>query len=163
MLLIFKNGIWRSQSFSQNWYCYCRLLELLVNVWAYHSARNIVYVDPETGRMQEQHRLENRKGKMWIKWFNFSQLKAMDEDLAEEADSDHPAKRWLWPKTGEVYWQGIYEREQQQQNSLKTLKKRKKKEKLDRMRLRYRQKSLGKYRKQTLIEVDKNRTERHAI
>ncbi|KAK9911571.1 hypothetical protein M0R45_035468 [Rubus argutus] len=27
-------------------HCYCRVLELLVNVWAYHSARKMVYIDP---------------------------------------------------------------------------------------------------------------------
>ncbi|KAK6141055.1 hypothetical protein DH2020_025192 [Rehmannia glutinosa] len=56
------------------------------NAWAYHSARRIVYVDPETGFMQEQHNLKNRRGQMWIKFFQFSTLKTMDEDLAEEFD-----------------------------------------------------------------------------
>ncbi|KAL0347757.1 UNVERIFIED_CONTAM: hypothetical protein Scaly_1791700 [Sesamum calycinum] len=95
-------------SLSKDKHCYSRLLELLVNVWAYHSARRIVYVDPETGFMQEQHRLKGRRGQMWIKWFQYSTLKSMDEDLAEEADSDQPRRRWLWPSTGEIFWQGKY-------------------------------------------------------
>ncbi|GLJ47084.1 hypothetical protein SUGI_0994110 [Cryptomeria japonica] len=111
-----KNGrCCLSVSKMENQHCYCRLLELLVNVWAYHSARKMVYVNPETGLMQEQHRLENRKGQMWVKWFNISRLKAMDEDLAEVADYEQPEKRWLWPHTAEIFWQGIYERERQQQ------------------------------------------------
>ncbi|KAK6945574.1 hypothetical protein RJ641_013118 [Dillenia turbinata] len=36
--------------------CFHRVLELLINVWAYHCARRMVYVDPDTGTMQEQHR-----------------------------------------------------------------------------------------------------------
>ncbi|KAL0426071.1 UNVERIFIED_CONTAM: hypothetical protein Sradi_1141900 [Sesamum radiatum] len=39
------------------------------------------------------------KGRMWVKWFQFSTLKSMDEDLAEELDSEHPKRRWLWPST----------------------------------------------------------------
>ncbi|KAE8721467.1 rRNA-processing protein FCF1-like protein [Hibiscus syriacus] len=98
-------------SFSKDRHCYSRMLELLVNVWAYHSARRMVYVNPETGVMQEYHTFKHRRGKMWVKWFAFNTLKAMDEDLAEEADSDHPKKRWLWPSTGEVVWQGVLDRE----------------------------------------------------
>eukprot|EP01018_Ginkgo_biloba_P037807 Gb_27708 [translate_table: standard] len=131
----------------ENRYCYCRVLELLVNVWAYHSARRMVYVNPETGLMQEQHKMDNRRGHMWVKWFDFGLLKAMDEDLAEEADYEHPARRWIWPSTGEIFWQGIYEREHQHQHHLKMEKRRRSKEKLGRMRSRYRQKSLGKYMK----------------
>ena len=69
----------------------------------------MVYIDPETGTIQEQHNFKSRRGKMWIKWFNYKTLKAMDEDLAEEADSDRPKQHWLWPSTGEVFWQGMYE------------------------------------------------------
>lgn len=32
----------------QDKHCYSRLLELLINVWAYHSARRMVYIDPGT-------------------------------------------------------------------------------------------------------------------
>lgn len=126
-------------------HCYCRVLELLVNVWAYHSAKRMIYVNPETGVMQEQHMLEHRRGHMWAKWFDFSLLKAMDEDLAEEVDYEHPTNRWLWPSTGEIFWQGIYEREQNHRHREKILKKRRSREKLERMRGRYRQKSLGKF------------------
>uniref|UniRef100_M0ZH74 Transferase, transferring glycosyl groups n=1 Tax=Solanum tuberosum TaxID=4113 RepID=M0ZH74_SOLTU len=45
---------------------------------------------------------------MWVKWFQFNTLKSMDEELAEEADSDRPKRRWLWPSTGEVFWQGFF-------------------------------------------------------
>ncbi|KAE7997107.1 hypothetical protein FH972_001769 [Carpinus fangiana] len=126
-------------------HCYCRLLELLVNVWAYHSARKMVYMDPHTGSLKEQHPIEHRKGFMWAKYFNFTLLKSMDEDLAEAADDDdHPHEMWLWPLTGEVHWQGIYEREREERYRLKMDKKRKTKEKLfDRMRHGYKQKSLG--------------------
>ncbi|XP_042460957.1 uncharacterized protein LOC122044982 [Zingiber officinale] len=132
-------------STSKDRHCYSRLLELLVNVWAYHSARRLIYVDPESGSMQEHHRLENRRNKMWIKWFSYSTLKGMDEDLAEEADSDPPNWRWLWPATGEVFGQGVHDREMIMRQSEKERKKRETKEKIQRMKKRARQKSIGKY------------------
>lgn len=126
--------------------CYCRLLEGLVNVWAYHSARRMIYVDPRTGQMVEQHVLESRRNKMWVNFFSLNTLRALDEDLAEAADDeDHPRERWLWPKTGEVYCQSIAERERQERLRLKQAKRQKLKEKLSRMRIKNRQKSLGKY------------------
>ncbi|KAK7391494.1 hypothetical protein VNO78_19910 [Psophocarpus tetragonolobus] len=127
-------------------HCYCRVLELLINVWAYHSARKMVYINPNTGSMEEQHPIEQRKGFMWAKYFNFSLLKSMDEDLAEAADDgDYPREMWLWPMTGEVHWQGIYEREREERYRLKMDKKRKTKEKLfERMKYGYKQKSLGR-------------------
>ncbi|KAG2723393.1 hypothetical protein I3760_02G169000 [Carya illinoinensis] len=126
-------------------HCYCRILELLVNVWAYHSGRKMVYIDPHTGSLEEQHPIEQRKGFMWAKYFNFTLLKSMDEDLAEAADDDdHPHNMWLWPLTGEVHWQGIYEREREERYRLKMDKKRKTKEKLfERMKHGYKQRSLG--------------------
>ncbi|KAK4415888.1 hypothetical protein Salat_2696200 [Sesamum alatum] len=132
-------------SLSKDKHCYSRLLELLVNVWAYHSARRIVYVDPETGFMQEQHRLKGRRGQMWIKWFQYSTVKSMDEDLAEEADSDHPRRRWLWPSTGEIFWQGTYEKERNLRNKEKEKKRQQSKDKIQRMRKRTHQRALGKY------------------
>ncbi|KAI3444470.1 hypothetical protein Pfo_001135 [Paulownia fortunei] len=132
-------------SLSKDKHCYSRLLELLVNVWAYHSARRMVYVDPETGIMQEQHKLSSRRGRMWVKWFQFSTLKSMDEDLAEELDSEHPKRRWLWPSTGEIFWQGIYEKERNLRNKEKERKRQQSKDKIQRMRKRARQKALGKY------------------
>ncbi|KAL3649966.1 hypothetical protein CASFOL_006369 [Castilleja foliolosa] len=125
--------------------CYCRLSELLVNVWAYHSARKMVHIDPRSGLLKEQHPVDQRKGFMWAKYFNVTLLKSMDEDLAEAADdNDHPYRTWLWPLTGEVYWQGVYEREREERYRLKMDKKRKTKEKLlDRLKHGYRQKSLG--------------------
>lgn len=127
-------------------HCYCRVLELLINVWAYHSARKMVYINPNTGSMEEQHPVEQRKGFMWAKYFDFSLLKSMDEDLAEAADDgDHPREMWLWPLTGEVHWQGVYEREREERYRLKMDKKRKTKEKLfERMKYGYKQKSLGR-------------------
>ncbi|XP_027936083.1 uncharacterized protein LOC114191105 [Vigna unguiculata] len=127
-------------------HCYCRVLELLINVWAYHSARRMVYINPNTGSTEEQHPIEQRKGFMWVKFFNFSLLKSMDEDLAEAADDgDHPRDMWLWPMTGEVHWHGIYEREREERYRLKMDKKRKTKEKLfERMKYGYKQKSLGR-------------------
>jgi len=130
----------------QTKHCYCRVLELLINVWAYHSARRMVYINPNTGSTEEQHPIEQRKGFMWVKFFNFSLLKSMDEDLAEAADDgDHPRDMWLWPMTGEVHWHGIYEREREERYRLKMDKKRKTKEKLfERMKYGYKQKSLGR-------------------
>ncbi|KAK7343931.1 hypothetical protein VNO77_13063 [Canavalia gladiata] len=127
-------------------HCYCRVLELLINVWAYHTARKMVYINPNTGSMEEQHPIVQRKGFMWAKYFNFSLLKSMDEDLAEAADDgDHPREMWLWPMTGEVHWQGVYEREREERYRLKMDKKRKTKEKLyERMKYGYKQKSLGR-------------------
>ncbi|KAF3539059.1 hypothetical protein F2Q69_00018395 [Brassica cretica] len=126
-------------------HCYCRVLELLVNVWAYHSGRKMVYINPRDGSLEEQHPLPQRKGFMWAKYFNFTLLKSMDEDLAEAADdNDHPRERWLWPLTGEVHWKGVYEREREERYRLKMDKKRKTKEKLyDRIKNGYKQKSLG--------------------
>ncbi|XP_019058423.1 PREDICTED: uncharacterized protein LOC104816682 [Tarenaya hassleriana] len=126
-------------------HCYCRILELVINVWAYHSGRKMVYINPRTGSLQEQHPLPQRKGFMWAKYFNFTLLKSMDEDLAEAADDgDNPRERWLWPLTGEVHWQGVYEREREERYRLKMDKKRKIKEKLyERMKYGYKQKSLG--------------------
>ncbi|XP_058083227.1 uncharacterized protein LOC131231146 isoform X2 [Magnolia sinica] len=130
----------------QEKHCYCRMLELLVNVWAYHSARKMVYIDPNSGLIEEQHPIEGRKGLMWVRYFNFTLLKSMDEDLAEEADDeDHqPNNRWLWPLTGEVHWQGVYEREREERYRQKMDKKRKTKEKiLERHKYGYKQKTLG--------------------
>ncbi|XP_020594304.1 uncharacterized protein LOC110034376, partial [Phalaenopsis equestris] len=129
----------------QDRHCYSRVLELLVNLWAYHSARRIVHVNPETGAMQEQHHLKNRRGKMLMKWFSFATLKSMDEDMAEEFDSDHPGRRWLWPSTGEVFWRGIYERERNIRHQLRETRRQQSRDKLRRMRSRVRQKSIGKY------------------
>ncbi|XP_047340923.1 uncharacterized protein LOC124944655 [Impatiens glandulifera] len=127
-------------------HCYSRMMELVVNVWAYHSARRMVYVNPKTGVMQEQHVLKNRRGQMWVKWFSYTTLKGMDEDLAEEADSEGPSsRRWLWPLTGEVFWQGIYEKERNLKNVEKEKRRKQSRDKLERMRRKHRQKTIGKY------------------
>lgn len=133
-------------SLSKDKHCYSRVLELLVNVWAYHSARKMVYINPANGMMQEQHKLQNRRGKMWIKWFSFRTLKSMDEDLAEESDSNN-TRRWLWPKTGEIFWQGVYEREKDQRRKENADRKRKNRDKVERIKNRNlkRQKPIGKY------------------
>ncbi|PKA65266.1 hypothetical protein AXF42_Ash005598 [Apostasia shenzhenica] len=132
-------------SLTKDKHCYSRVLELLINVWVYHSARRMIYVNPETGVMQEHHIMKNRRGKMWIKWFSFATLKSMDEDLAEEADSDSPRRRWLWPSTGEVFWQGIYERERSMRHHQREKRRQQSKDKIRRIRSRVKQKSLGKY------------------
>ncbi|OVA16537.1 Glycosyl transferase [Macleaya cordata] len=132
-------------SLSKDRHCYSRVLELLVNVWSYHSARRMVFVNPETGAMQEQHKLKSRRGQMWVRWFSYTTLKSMDEDLAEESDSDKPTRRWLWPSTGEVFWQGIFERERNIRNRQKEKRKQQSKDKISRMRKRVRQKAIGKY------------------
>ncbi|KAJ4957164.1 hypothetical protein NE237_013947 [Protea cynaroides] len=132
-------------SLSKDRHCYSRVLELLVNVWAYHSARRMVYVNSETGAMQEQHRLKSRKGQMWVRWFSYTTLKSMDEDLAEESDLDHPTRQWLWPLTGEVLWQGVFERERNLRYKQKEKRKQKSKDKISRMKHRSRQKTIGKF------------------
>ncbi|XP_043715599.1 uncharacterized protein LOC122663996 [Telopea speciosissima] len=139
-------------SLSKDRHCYSRVLELLVNVWAYHSARRMVYVNSETGAMQEQHRLKSRRGQMWVKWFSYTTLKGMDEDLAEESDSNHPTRRWLWPLTGEVFWQGVYERERNLRQKQKEKRKQQSKEKISRIRGRTHQKVIGKYVKPPVEE-----------
>ncbi|TKW15466.1 hypothetical protein SEVIR_5G238500v4 [Setaria viridis] len=126
-------------------HCYSRLLELIVNVWAFHSARRMVYVNPETGAMQEQHQLSGRRGQMSVQWFSYAILKSMDEELAEEFDSDHPDRRWLWPQTGEVFWQGLYERERTMRQQEKERRKQQSRDKIQRIKKRARQKTLGKY------------------
>ncbi|CAK9153640.1 unnamed protein product, partial [Ilex paraguariensis] len=145
-------------SLSKDKHCYSRVLELLVNVWAYHSARRMVYVNPNTGVMQEHHKLKSRRGQMWVKWFEANTLKSMDEDLAEESDSDHPKKRWLWPSTGEVFWQGLYEKERNLRNREKEKRRQQSKDKISRIRKRTRQKVIGKYVKPPPDEIENTNT-----
>ncbi|XP_051132586.1 uncharacterized protein LOC127252454 isoform X2 [Andrographis paniculata] len=145
-------------SLSKDKHCYTRVLELLINVWAYHSARRIIYVDPKLGLMQEQHGLKSRRGRMWIKWFQLSTLKSMDEELAEEMDSDHPKRRWLWPSTGEVFWQGMYEKERSMRYKAKAKKRQQSKDKIKRIKDRTHQKALGKYVKPRINEDINNNT-----
>lgn len=140
-------------SLSKDKHCYSRMLELLINVWAYHSAKRMVYINPETGVMQEHHKLKNRRGHMWVKWFKYPTLKSMDEDLAEEFDSDHPTRRWLWPLTGEVFWQGAYERERSLLRKEKEEKRKKKKEKISRIQGRTHQRPIGKYVKHSVGKI----------
>ncbi|PKU86561.1 uncharacterized protein LOC110099352 [Dendrobium catenatum] len=124
-------------------HCYCRLLEVLVNVWAYHSGRRMFYLEPNSGNLEENHPIGERT--MWAKYFSPALIKNMDEDLAEEADDKmHSNGRWLWPLTGEVHWQGILDREREDRYRKKMEKKRKIKEKLlDRHKYGYKQKALG--------------------
>eukprot|EP00897_Mesotaenium_endlicherianum_P006850 jgi/Mesen1/6193/ME000032S05489 len=126
-------------------HCYCRLLERLVNVWAYHSGRRFVRVDRATGAMAEAHPIRSRRGRhrMWSRWFDRRRLKAMDEDRAEEADEDRLPARWLWPHTGEVFWQGSVERERLEKQKLKVEKARRRKERLAK-RSKYKQRALGR-------------------
>ncbi|CAK9313391.1 unnamed protein product [Citrullus colocynthis] len=139
------NGCLLASSELEKKHCYCRILEMLVNVWAYHSGRRMVYINPQSGFLEEQHLVEQRKEFMWAKYFNFTLLKSMDEDLAEAADDEGGSgKMGLWPLTGEVHWQGIYEREREERYRVKMDKKRTTKVKLmERMKFGYKQKSLG--------------------
>lgn len=79
----------------------------------------------------------------------------MDEDLAELSDSEDPSRHWLWPSTGEVFWQGLYEREKNLRHKEKEKRKQKSLEKLNRMRKRHRQQVIGKYVK-PLPELEEN-------
>ena len=101
--------------------------------------------------------LAERKGKMRIRWFSLGTLKSMDEDLAEESDIDRSERRWLWPLTGEVYWQGIYEREKNMRMQQKERRKRESKDKIRRIKSRAHQKTIGKYIKPPL-DSDSNST-----
>ncbi|KAG6555421.1 hypothetical protein Mapa_002648 [Marchantia paleacea] len=132
-----------SRSKAEGQHCYCRLLEGLINVWAYHSARKMIYLDPESGAMREQHNLENRKGIMWAKFFQRDLLQSMDEDLAEEFDDERPNKRWIWPLTGEVFWRGSIDKERQERYRAKLEKKRRQLERQARQS-KYKQKPIGK-------------------
>jgi len=103
----------------------------------------MIYVDPKTGAMEEQHALESRHGKMWVQYFSLDTLKGMDEDLAQAADdSDFPRERWVWPLTGEVYWEGIFERERQERWRLRMERKQKQKEKQALIRSRIKQQAI---------------------
>ncbi|CAN7022958.1 unnamed protein product [Brassica oleracea var. botrytis] len=152
-------------SLTKDKHCYSRVLELLVNVWAYHSARRIVYIDPITGLMEEQHKQKDRRGKMWVDWFGYTTLKTMDEDLAEEADSnDRRVGHWLWPWTGEVVWRGSVEKERQRKNVEKEEQKKRSKDKLDRMRRKsHRQKAIGKYIKPPPENANEMAEESHVL
>ncbi|GJS37526.1 glycosyl transferase, family 1 protein [Tanacetum coccineum] len=55
-------------SLSKDKHCYSRVLELLVNVWAYHSARRMVYIDPKTGTIQEQHNFKSEEARCGTKF-----------------------------------------------------------------------------------------------
>ncbi|KAK1266144.1 hypothetical protein QJS04_geneDACA000237 [Acorus gramineus] len=125
--------------------CYSRVMEILVNVWAYHSARMMVYMDPISGELKEQYPVDQRKGLMWVKYFNSTLLKHMDEDFAQAAiDKVLPRKRWLWPRTGEVHNQGIFDKEREGKYRRKQETKRVNKEKqLERKRNGYKQKAIG--------------------
>uniref|UniRef100_J3N4M0 Glycosyl transferase family 1 domain-containing protein n=1 Tax=Oryza brachyantha TaxID=4533 RepID=J3N4M0_ORYBR len=130
---------------SEKSHCYCRVLEVLVNVWAYHSGMMMAYLNPTTGEITEQHHLDERS-EMWVKFFNFTHLRSMDEDLAEEADDGmHPGDdQWLWPLTGQVFWSGIADREREEKYIKKLDKKLKNKVKLlERQKSGYKQKPLG--------------------
>ncbi|KAL8138481.1 hypothetical protein V2J09_004482 [Rumex salicifolius] len=127
-------------SLTKDKHCYSRVLELIVNMWAYHSARKMVYINPETGVMTDQHKQKSRKGKMWAQWFSFNTLKSMDEDLAEEADSGPQRTRWLWPTTGEVYWPGMADKERSLRHKEKEKRRQKSRDKLERMKKRSHQK-----------------------
>ncbi|KAL2613752.1 hypothetical protein R1flu_025444 [Riccia fluitans] len=131
-----------SRSKAEGQHCYCRLLEGLINIWAYHSARKMIYLDPETGAMREQHSIESRKGTTWAKFFQRELLKSMDEDLAEEYDDDRPNRRSIWPLTGEVFWQGSVEKERQRRYREKLEKKRRQRERQARQ-TKYKQKPIS--------------------
>ncbi|KAH7299398.1 hypothetical protein KP509_24G009500 [Ceratopteris richardii] len=126
-------------------HCYCRILELLVNIWMYHSGRRMIILDPYDGTMHEQHHLPSRHNLMWLNFFSYETLKGMDEDLAGEVDdSFNTSKQWLWPRTGEVFCQQIYDRERRQWYNRKLEKKKRDKERVKRIRGRQRQQPLAK-------------------
>ena len=130
----------------QERHCYCQLLEGLVNVWAYHSARRMIYIDPRSGVMKEVHNLESRQSKMWVSWFSKETLKSMDDDLAEAmVDGDVANDHWLWPMTGEVFWRGIIELEREERWKAKAEKQRINRERIQRMRERQKFKAIGKF------------------
>eukprot|EP00271_Cylindrocystis_brebissonii_P021469 TRINITY_DN765_c0_g1_i2.p1 TRINITY_DN765_c0_g1~~TRINITY_DN765_c0_g1_i2.p1 ORF type:complete len:441 (+),score=40.04 TRINITY_DN765_c0_g1_i2:157-1479(+) len=52
--------------------CWCFFMERLVNVWAYHSGRRMIFVEHETGVLTELHPVSERQ--MWSHWFEDSHL-----------------------------------------------------------------------------------------
>ncbi|GJP84418.1 hypothetical protein CLOP_g14476 [Closterium sp. NIES-67] len=149
-----------AQSHSEERHCYCRLLDRLVNVWAYHSRKKMLLLNPHTGALKEQHpvptRSKSRSRRAWFQWFSRPVLKAMEEERAEETDDPAHAingRRWLWPHLGEVQWSGSIERDRMLKLWQKGQKERRKKERLARMRVRYKQEALGGPVVKTLGEV----------
>ncbi|CAI7885735.1 unnamed protein product, partial [Closterium sp. NIES-54] len=149
-----------AESHAEERHCYCRLLDRLVNVWAYHSRKRMLLLNPHTGSLKEQHpvptRSKSRSRRAWFQWFSRPVLKAMDEERAEETDDPAHAingRRWLWPHLGEVQWQGSIERDRMFRLWQKGQKERRKKERLARMRVRYKQEALGGPVVKTLGEV----------
>lgn len=69
-------------------------------------------------------------------------------------DTDHPKRRWLWPSTGEVFWQGIYEKERNLRNKEKEKRRQQSKDKILRIKKRTHQKALGKYVKPPPEELE---------
>ena len=49
----------------------------------------MVYIEPRSGLLEEQHRVEQRTEFIWARYFNFTLLKSMDEDLAEAVDDNN--------------------------------------------------------------------------
>lgn len=129
-------------------HCYCQLLERLVNVWAYHSGRRMLYLNPKTGALEEQHLLAKREGqgrRMWGWMFEKALLEEMSEDRAEVWDDTdgwvNRTGRWLWPHTGTVTWEGSRERERTMKSQYR-LEKGKRRERLALRRKTYNQKTL---------------------
>ena len=105
----------------------------------------MVYINPNSGELKEQHPLDQRRGHLWMKYFDLALLRGMDEDLAEATeDKVYPRKGFLWPLTGEVYCQLVQEKEKELKYRMKREKSRKDKEKqLERKRIGRIQKPLG--------------------
>ncbi|KAK1284726.1 hypothetical protein QJS10_CPB21g00299 [Acorus calamus] len=82
---------------------------------------------------------------MWVMYFNTTLLKHMDEDLAEAALDRLPLrKKWLWPHTGEIHNQGVFDKERENKYRRKQEKKRRIKAKqLERKTYGYKQKAIG--------------------
>ena len=71
----------------------------------------------------------------------------MDADLAEAADDgDHPRTKWVWPLTGDVFWEGMYARKSKERHRHKVEKRTKPRHKKsgNRRNHEHKQKPLGK-------------------
>lgn len=126
----------------ETFHCSCRMVERLINVWAYHSGRRFVHVNRTTGLLTEHHPVVRRGQKMWRKFFLRRTLKSIDEDWAEITEEEPEVmKNRLWPLTGEVWWKGA---------SIRVKKAREERVKLKRLKeikndVNRKQKTVGKF------------------
>lgn len=55
--------------------CWCYIMERLLNIWVYHTGIKMIWVNSNTGQMEEQHPVSERV--MWSRWFSDSNSKTV--------------------------------------------------------------------------------------